>query len=555
LEDTNRIIQELVKKLDEAEQRISQLEKSGAELRMIETALRRSEETLRYSEKKLRDITSSLGEGIYVLDEHWNITFMNEEAERLFGWTHEELAHKNAHELVHHKRADGSALPAKECPVHHVVKTGKRFVSTEEVFVRKDGTVFPVSIIASPIVEDGRVVASVTAFRDITEHKRLENELLKAQKLESVGFLAGGIAHDFNNLLQAILGNISLAKIYCRPGDKIYRRLTEAENASMQATDLSYRLLTFSKGGEPFKQITSIEGVITKAVKFTLSGSNVTCEFDIHDSCHKVEIDEGQITQVIHNLVMNAREAMPEGGTVRVSAENVAISDGDPPLEAGEYLMISITDQGIGISEEDLQKIFDPYYTTKVTGSRKGSGLGLSICHSIIKKHKGLITVSSRRGTGTTFHVYLPAHKPKVFEEEADREMRSGRGRILLMDDEEIVRNIGGEILEYLGYEVELAEDGNKAVDLYRQLHNAGTVFYAVILDLTIPGGAGGDKAIKKILEIDPTAKGIVSSGYADDPVMRAFREHGFVAAIAKPYSVEQISKVLDSIDGESATA
>jgi len=541
VEDAQRTREELIKELAEARRRIAEIEESG-------NRLKKAEEVLRKSEKKLRDITSSLGEGIYVLTESGGISFMNEEAERLLGWTHQELRDKIAHTVVHYRKADGTPLPAEECPLHRVIKTRKRFVSTDEVFVRKDGTLFPASVITTPIIEDGKVVASVTAFRDITERKRLENELLKIQELDSLGYLAGGIAHDFNNLLQAILGNISLAKLYCEAGDKIHQWLTEAENASLQATNLSHRLLTFSKGGTPHKKTTSISGLLKDAVKFALSGSKVICEFDFPADCYRVEVDEGQMIQVIHNLVMNAGEAMPEGGVIKVSARNVQGGEEEGlPMKEGNYLRISIEDRGAGIPDENLTRIFDPYFTTKDYGVRKGKGLGLSICHSIIKKHDGLITVESEVGAGTTFNLYLPAAETSAAGSKTPANKR-GNKHILLMDDEEAVRTISREILEYLGYEVVVVSEGSEAVAIYNHFREAGKDFCAIILDLTIPGGMGGEKVMRKILEMDPSAKGIVSSGYADDPILKQFREQGFSGALAKPYTVEQMRKALRDI-------
>ena len=506
-------------------------------------------EALNRSEKNLRDITSHMAEGLYVLDTTGRITFMNEEAERLFGWTLEELNEKGAHRLVHFRRPDGTPLPIEECRMHRVTVAGERFSSDDEVFVRKDGTVFPVSVVCSPIVEDNRIVASVTAFRDITETKRLEQALLNTQKLDSLGILAGGIAHDFNNLLTSIMGNVSLSRLQLPPAGRVTRLLAEAETACTQAKDLSYRLLTFSKGGEPFKKILALPQFLKDSVNLSLSGSNVTAIFRLSDGPASVEADEGQLRQVINNLVINAREAMPSGGTLLVEDEQVEVdAEAALPLQPGTYIRISFMDQGAGIAPESLLKIFDPYFSTKEMGSEKGRGLGLAICHSIVRKHGGLITAESTVGKGTTMHVYLPLAAPAPA---AARTTSTGaasptaKARILVMDDEERVLAIIREILAYLEYDVVCAREGDEAIDRYRLAAESGAPFDLVILDLTVPGGAGGIDALRKLKGIDPRVRAMVSSGYADDPILKNFKTYGFVGAIAKPYDVGQLSESL----------
>jgi PAS domain S-box-containing protein len=340
---------------------------------------------------------------------------MNPEAERLLGWTMDELNEKGAHSLIHSKKADGTPLPLEECGMHSVITTGKRFSSADEVFMRKDGTVFPISVISSPIRENGKVVESVTAFRDITERKRLERELMKARNLESIGLLAGGIAHDFNNLLQGLLGNIQLAKMHLKPGDQAYHCIEQAENVYSTAKDLAHQLLTFAKGGSPVKRPVLIGEKLRQWVNFALSGSHLKGDFTIDESSCPVEIDEGQMRQVIQNLVINAREAMPEGGVLRVRSQEISLSTEErPPLKEGVYMKISIQDQGTGIPEEYITRIFDPYFSTKNIGNQKGMGLGLTICYSIVKNHGGLLTVESEEGKGSTFHIYLPVAEKEL---------------------------------------------------------------------------------------------------------------------------------------------
>jgi len=377
--------------------------------------------------------------------------------------------------------------------------------------------------------------------------------LMRTQKLESLGILAGGIAHDFNNILTGILGNVSLAKVLIGTDERVLSKLTGAEKACLQAKKLVQQLLIFSKGGFPIKKTTSITKLLQEWANFALSGSNVGCEFSISDDLWAVEIDEGQINQVINNLVINSIQAMPRGGVIRIYAENTNIRAIDKiPLKDGKYIKISVIDHGIGIPEELLQRIFDPFFTTKP----KGSGLGLSIAHSIIHKHGGYIAVESQVGYGATFHVYLPASfdKIQVIEEKTFGEgekLIKERVRILVMDDEETIRQLVYEMLNNMGYEVITAENGNEAINLYIKAQESGQPFDAVMLDLTIPGAMGGRETIQRLLEIDPNVVAIVSSGYSNDPVMDNFREYGFKGAIPKPYTTKDFINVLNEAIAE----
>jgi len=383
---------------------------------------------------------------------------------------------------------------------------------------------------------------------DITDRKRMEKEMLRAQKLESLGVLAGGIAHDFNNLLTGILGNISLARMHLDPGGKAYERLEGAEKASERARDLTQQLLTFSKGGAPVRKTASITQLIMDSAGFVLRGSNVRCDFSLADDLWPVSVDQGQISRVINNLVINACQSMPDGGTINVCGENYTTLPGDLlPLKEGRCVRISISDQGMGISEENLQKIFDPYFTTK----QKGSGLGLATVYSILKNHDGYVEVESKEGTGTVFTIYLPASEnvPEVEMKSEEKKMPvPGMGRILVMDDDEMIREIASEILHYLGYDVVVCGDGSEAVDLYRVAKESEKPFNAVIMDLTVAGGMGGREAMVKLLEIDPQVKGIVSSGYSNDPILARYRDYGFCAVMAKPYNVENFTEIVQKL-------
>lgn len=421
--------------------------------------------------------------------------------------------------------------------------------STDEIEF-KDGKVF--DRYSSPLIDsNGKYYGRIWYFRDVTEKHQRDEALLRTEKLESTGLLAGGIAHDFNNLLTGILGNVNVAKMHVKPGEEVYERLKAAEKATSRAKDLTRQLLTFSKGGAPVKKVVSIMALIKDSAGFALRGSDVKYEFSIHDDLWPVEVDEGQISQVINNLVINAGHAMIEGGTIYVRAENHTAEheeiQHDLCLREGKYIKISIEDQGIGISEELFQKIFDPYFTTK----EDGSGLGLTTCYSIIKNHNGYITVESEVGAGSTFYIYLPASEVEITpEKDEDAEERPivGKGKILVMDDEEMIRDVALQMLSHIGYEVEVAEDGADTIELYVKAKESNRPFDTIIMDLTIAGGMGGEETIQKLLETDPEIKAIASSGYSNDPIMASFRDYGFKGVLVKPYKIKELSETLHRV-------
>lgn len=394
----------------------------------------------------------------------------------------------------------------------------------------------------------GKVGSIIGTILDLTERKRIEEEIIKSQKLDSLGVLAGGIAHDFNNLLTGITGSISLAKVLLSPGDRAYKILSDSERAAKRAADLTNQLLVFAKGGEPVKKTVALKEVVTEAATFALSGSKALSEFVIPDTLWPADADPGQIGQVINNLVLNASQSMPNGGIISVCCENVRLKSNEPSGEECAYVKISIKDQGTGIPEEHFQKIFDPYFTTK----HKGNGLGLAITYSIIKKHGGHIDFISSPGAGTIFNVYIPASisTSASTEREADESASifKARGRVLVMDDEDIIREVAGELLECMGCEVATAKDGIEALQKYMRALEGGVPFDAVIMDLTVPGGMGGMEAIKQLLEIDPNAKAIVSSGYSSDTIIANFKEYGFSDVILKPYTIKSFSSVLQKV-------
>ncbi len=515
----------------------------------ISTAIRRvrAEEAFAEEKERLEVTLRSTGDGVIATDIKGNVTVLNRVAEQLTGWTQEEAIGKPLMEIFHIVNENTRKRILN--PVSTVLETGRIVgLINHAVLISRDGTERVIADSGAPIHdEQSNLFGVILVFRDISETRRLEEELQKIDKLESVGMLAGGIAHDFNNLLTGIMGYISMAKNDVEPGGKVFSRLSQAENASLRARDLTQQLLTFARGGAPIKELASIKGLIENSTLFALRGSNVRPHFSLPDDLWPVEIDEGQINQAITNIVINADEAMPEGGILHIGVKNTVIKRRSTlPLPRGNYIQITLKDNGVGISKEHLTKIFDPYFTTK----QKGSGLGLATTYSIINKHDGHITVESTPITGTTFNIYLPAsEKPIPAEKEAMVETRvTGTGRVLVMDDEEIIRELLYQELTDYGYEVEVTEDGAEAVERYSEAKGSGKPFDAVILDLTIPGGMGGAEAIEKLLEIDPSVKAIVSSGYSTDPVMSDFKKYGFSGIATKPYRVEELEKTLRSI-------
>ncbi|MBN1496821.1 MAG: PAS domain S-box protein [Spirochaetes bacterium] len=509
----------------------------------------RQEAILLSSEKKYRTLVNSIDDIVLNIDPEGSVLFANPAILKITGYDQREVIGRNLMEFIHADdiesflaalRKGGSSVNAGPLKLIETICEDK-----ELRLVKKDGIPIWVELRCRPVTDDaGAIMGFRGIAHDITRRKLIEEEMLRQGKIESLAILAAGIAHDFNNLLTAIIGNLSLAKIKIMPSDPNYLILTEAENASEMAKNLTQQLMAFSRGGFSDKKVTPIRSLLEDTAYFVLRGSGILCEFRIRDDLWEAEIDRGQISQVIHNIVLNARQAMPEGGKITLYAENEVVdARAGLPLRSGNYIKICLEDQGKGIPDDILPRIFDPYFSTK----ESGSGLGLAISYSIVKKHDGLITAESRPGSGSIFTLRLPAIV-RAPEEETPALVRPAApkgGRILLMDDEKIVLDMGGRLLAHLGYDVVCVSNGHEAVELFKKAKDDGVPFDVVIMDLIIPDGSGADRAIAGLKEIDPDVRTIVTSGYADDPAMVRYAEHGFTGAIAKPFSLEELDQEL----------
>ena len=511
------------------------------------TERKEAEEILSSERERLAVTLRCIGDGVITTDIEGKVVLMNKVSEALTGWSQEQANGRPIAEVLH--LIDEASRTVQDNPVEVLLKSGKTIdIPDHTLLVSRDGQERLIADSVSPIVDrKSNIIGTVLVFRDVTEKRNFEEKLLKTEKIESLGVLAGGIAHDFNNLLNAIMGNIDLAIMDLDPGDRICESLSRAEKAVLRAKDLTQQLLTFSKGGAPIKKAASISELIRDSADFAIRGSNAKCSFDLPEDLWKVEIDLGQMSQVINNVVLNGIHAMPGGGQIFIRAENIVIGCAGPELKQGRYVKVTIKDTGGGILKEHLPRIFEPYFTTKHTGS----GLGLATTYSIIKRHEGHIDVASDIGKGTTFSIFLPAlsGKPALNPLPAEKpSSKKGKGRVLLMDDDDMVRTTTTEMLKRIGFEVVGAAEGNETLEKYETARNAGEPFDAVILDLTIPGGLGGKETILKLRQFDPGVKAIVSSGYSSDSIMANYLQYGFLGVLTKPYQTKDLSSVLQKV-------
>lgn len=488
-------------------------------------------------------VLQSLNEGICVTDLENRLLFINAKFEDIFGYRAGGILGIPASRIfTDHEQLDIDDTPGPE------FLTADQW--TGEITTRRnDGTAFPANL-SKTVIRDGQNTSMgyIYIVQDLTGSKKVEEELIRAEKLRGLSTLAGGIAHDFNNILTSVLGNLSLAKLYGDDPGKLQTILERTEQAARKATGLTTQLLTFSKGGEPIQRQVEVRDLLRGALEFALSGSNVNYRLQLAKNIYPVSIDPDQMNQAVQNIIINAMQAMPDGGTIIVTAENVIMDQTNrvPGLAGRHYVRIRFTDQGVGIPEEALPRVFDPFYTTKASGS----GLGLATTYSIVRRHKGAVSLESVPDDGTTVVMYLPAVITSEEKPVATAASLSGapRGRVLVMDDESSIREVCTEYLNYLGFETVEAEDGETACRIYKEAHQAGDPFDVVIIDMTIPGGMGGQEAIRELLQYDKTVRAIVSSGYSTSPVMANYREHGFLGMVSKPYQLQDLKRVLEQV-------
>lgn len=519
--------------------------------RRMMNRLARQKEALRQSEERWKFAVEGAGDGVWDWSEHTNEVLLSKRWLEMLGYGDEVANNPRLEEWVNYVHPEDRSIIAS---VQDANARGESDTFAFEHRLRcKDGSwkwVLSRGMVVSRDAK-GTPIRVLGTHTDISELKQAAEDRLVMGKLESTGVLAGGIAHDFNNLLTAIILNLDLARYNQASADEFLFNVNAAEKAALAARGLTQQLITFAKGGATVVGIGDLRKLLRDAVPLVLSGSNVKAELSIAEELWSAEMDEGQIGQVFRNLVLNAREAMPHGGVIKVTAENVVLDRGEVRgLDAGEYLQVDVADTGEGIAPEVVEKIFDPYFSTKQRGPQKGMGLGLTICHSIITKHHGVLTVNSSPGVGTTFRVYLPATKQEArdkndsitpFPEPAEIPLR-----ILIMDDEEIMRDTLGRTLHQMGHTVGIFSDGKDAILAYEDARKYARDWDLLLLDLTIPGGMGGRETLAAIRVIDPYVRAIVMTGYTNDEIMTTYATAGFKAVLPKPFTSNRLKTVIN---------
>ncbi len=563
----NKRIEILNKELENCRSKIDKLNE------IISTGKEHEQDLLK-SEKRYKNLLKVVPDTIYRINPEGNFTFISDSIINL-GYDPEKLIGKHFTHIIHPDdipsvsrekvlpKLSGEKTGAKRSPkLFDERRTGERITRCLQLRIIPEdweenngnnimyGSVFSCGEVVctgdyAPDEPEGNCfLGTVGVIRDVTDRVKTDEKLQKIQKLNSIGILAGGIAHDFNNFLTAIVGNISIAKMEAGEHNPALHALNDAENAALQAKNLTSQLLTFSRGGEPRKKAVSVKQLLEDNIEFTLRGTNIKCRYKIPDDIWTVEVDEGQIGQVINNLIINSNQAMPGGGYIDVFAENVTIDD-ESGIKNGNYVRISIRDYGTGIPADQINRIFDPYYTTK----EQGNGLGLTTSYSIIKTHDGDIGVESGSGNGTLFYFILPASAVEaMINEKITPVSFTCSGRILIMDDNLEILKSTGKLLKNVGFEVSLAKDGIETIDILRNEMRNGRCYDVVLMDLTIPGSLGGKETVRVLKEIDPNIKTILSSGYINDEVLSNHKKYGFDDVMAKPYRLESLIETINRL-------
>ena len=532
----------LIKARDELELRViertNELAEVNVKLQDDITKRKQAEEALRTERDKLKQIFEAMDDGVYIVNQDYDIEYVNPVLIADFG----PYEGRKCYAYFHDREEVCPWCKNQDVFAGNTVRW--------EWYSLKNGKTY--DLIDTPLRNIDGTISKLEIFRDITDRKRLETEMLRSAKLESLGVMAGGLAHDFNNFLASIMLNVGTARLKAGTDQEIQDLLQAAEQSIQQARGITQQLLTFTRGGEPVKSSTSLQPIIKDSVKFTLHGSKTIPRFDLPEDLWPVEIDPGQINQVINSLAINAVQAMPRGGYLTVTGRNVTIRKGDhrTALQPGNYMEVAVKDEGVGIPPDTIDSVFDPYYTTR----EGGTGLGLFSVHSIIERHGGWITLESEVDRGTTFTFYLPAAAREV-EVPSSGAIQKGSGRVLVMDDDDMIRLGFTALLGELGYEVEITADGEEAIERYAEALNSEQPFDAVILDLTVPGHMGGAEAIERLKELDPRVRAVVSSGYSTDPIMANYQEYGFKAVLLKPFKTAELSRAMEVVLGQRVEA
>ena len=510
------------------------------------SARKAAEDAVERERDQLSVTLRSIAEGVISVNHLGLIDFINLRAEQLTGYRPSEAYGQpwnKVFQLICEQ--DKVVFPFQ---FEQVLRSGKAVYETDGVLLfSPTGDHRKIRFSASPIMDRrGQLSGGVIVFSDITEQNRLEREMQRNQKMESIALVTAGIAHDFNNILTGVMGNISLAKTAVEPGQQLHSVLQSAEYATQRAKDLTHQLLSYARGHEPVKEACSIRRLLNEAVTFVLSGSKCRGDKKLPEDLWQIEADAGQISQVLNNLLINATQAMPEGGSIQIEAKNAQLgAQPSLPLNPGNYVVVTIQDHGCGISAKNLAKIFDPYFTTK----QHGSGLGLATSFSLIKSHHGHIAVESEEGEGTSFRLYIPAIAEQEREPQpAPTAIFKGTGRILVMDDEPMIQQIAGDMLRHLGYEVTFAPSGEIALQILFEAEEKGAAFDALVLDMTVPGGLGGCEMMSRLKTLEREYPAVLSTGYSSSRLHEEYKKHGFMGIITKPYNIEQMSWVMRAV-------